>query len=948
MSCFSGSFASLPGVRCDRFEKFGGEGGMTAADQFFLSHCHTDHMVGLDELGRYLRRKAKGSRINNKLYCSSISKAFMKDRFKIPEKAIVELMPNQPKTVHVYDKSDHSMYYIKITAFGANHCPGSLMFLYERLNSEGEIIKRILYTGDFRYDSDAPLTELKALHDRLSQPLIIDEMYLDTTFCSEQYESFPTRREAEEKIWEQCDKWIKRNGKYRNKNTRNKHVVLLTLPARYGYERILKYIYERSGFKRPVHVNADKWSEYLCMEELSNCTKPDPNLAQWIHACTVYKKDKKKQNGPLRKTLPCQSGEFEVCQIKPSALFFTKSRMDKLTKAGLDRVMYETQGENYYRICYSCHSSLTELKHFVQHFSPKRIRPCVIPLNSSREEVMNLLDSFLEHDSNSESHSPLPTQTQPFIEFSPVHSSNREGSDDSWIDFSSPDKKNNNQTAPPNLSTESRVAFDEFMEVEESVNNSSDEEGEKENAGEDWIATTNARGCSTGKEAWSNIQIIPGIIQEEVPGPSTDRRPSCTITPTNCGDEQRQSTSTIARRRTFAQSKTEQTYYSMPLHNDLEVVNVPKERRFSMPSNMKLPLIKVTPSSPSPDPDDPDYPEFFQDRLYLEHVALKLDDSVQSKDQNQVQVPSPPPVLNLTLEEPPEPSVITTKEEPEELPAITNEPRRIKRQQSMFPREEEEDPPFKRPRQITESPRKTTLLTKRDKRPLSRKSGHLKRSISLMPKEEDEEEIDSPLNKRRLLAPDSQLLIDDEQEDSARDADKLVSVIETQNLCEEVGGNVELGDSPESERRNLMPDSQPLYDEEEEDIGDDCDADNVMSIVETRDVCEEYGDVIELDEGSASQIPDSQPLFDEEDDKFVGDSDADKVMSDIETQDLCEEEERPCSSTPDIDDLIKQAEQNQCSVDELIQHAEENQCSEEIKRNLRVMAEARKNNIPIE
>ena len=50
---------------------------------------------------------------------------------------------------------------------------------------------------------------------------------------------------------------------------------------------------------------------------------------------------------------------------------------------------------------------------------------------------------------------------------------------------------------------------------------------------------------------------------------------------------------------------------------------------------------------------------------------------------------------------------------------------------------------------------------------------------------------------------------------------------------------MELGDSPESERRNLMPDSQPLYDEEEEDIGDDCDADNVMSIVETRDVCEE-------------------------------------------------------------------------------------------------------------
>jgi len=33
---------------------------------------------------------------------------------------------------------------------------------------------------------------------------------------------------------------------------------------------------------------------------------------------------------------------------------------------------------------------------------------------------------------------------------------------------------------------------------------------------------------------------------------------------------------------------------------------------------MKMPLIKVTPSSPSPDPNHPDYPEFFEDRVFLE------------------------------------------------------------------------------------------------------------------------------------------------------------------------------------------------------------------------------------------------------------------------------------------------------------------------------------------
>ena len=46
-----------------------------------------------------------------------------------------------------------------------------------------------------------------------------------------------------------------------------------------------------------------------------------------------------------------------------------------------------------------------------------------------------------------------------------------------------------------------------------------------------------------------------------------------------------------------------------------------------MPSNMKMPIIKVTPSSPSPDPNHPDYPEFFEDKLYLEHTkGIKKDE----------------------------------------------------------------------------------------------------------------------------------------------------------------------------------------------------------------------------------------------------------------------------------------------------------------------------------
>ena len=58
-------------------------------------------------------------------------------------------------------------------------------FRFETLNLSGESVTlRILYTGDFRFE-DQPLTSLIGLHSKTTlRPLDIDEMYLDTTFCS--------------------------------------------------------------------------------------------------------------------------------------------------------------------------------------------------------------------------------------------------------------------------------------------------------------------------------------------------------------------------------------------------------------------------------------------------------------------------------------------------------------------------------------------------------------------------------------------------------------------------------------------------------------------------------------------------------------------------------------------------------------------------------------------
>ncbi len=170
---------------------------------------------------------------------------------------------------------------------------------------------------------------------------------------------------------------MRKNGRYRHQ--RAKHVVLLQLPAQYGSEAILKHIYEQSRLKWRIHVSDSKFQEYLCVDELGDCTDSDARVAQWVHAC-AWKGGKRQQQ--CSKTLPCQQGPFEVRQIKPSAMYFSQQRM-----SAYDKVVKCVGGQSY-RVCYSCHSSLAELMEFVEHFRPQTIIPCVVPAGSSYQKVL--------------------------------------------------------------------------------------------------------------------------------------------------------------------------------------------------------------------------------------------------------------------------------------------------------------------------------------------------------------------------------------------------------------------------------------------------------------------------------------------------------------------------------------------------------------------------------
>ena len=87
----------------------------------------------------------------------------MSSRDASVSQAIVALTPNEAVTIHVYDSRD--IYKLRTTAIPSHHCPGSVMFMFQRLDTEANIVKTILYTGPFRLDNPLlPLSQSLRVH----------------------------------------------------------------------------------------------------------------------------------------------------------------------------------------------------------------------------------------------------------------------------------------------------------------------------------------------------------------------------------------------------------------------------------------------------------------------------------------------------------------------------------------------------------------------------------------------------------------------------------------------------------------------------------------------------------------------------------------------------------------------------------------------------------------
>ncbi|KAE9373219.1 DRMBL-domain-containing protein [Stipitochalara longipes BDJ] len=167
-------------------------GAVQGCNAYFLSHFHSDHYVGLT-----------ASWCHGPIYCSKVTANLVKQQLRVDPKYVVPLEFEDRVEVPGTQGVD-------VTMIPANHCPGSSLFLFEKVVGKGANprIQRVLHCGDFR-----------ACPAHLAHPLLmpdivcsitgktkqqkIDVCYLDTTYLNPRY-AFPSQEEVIKACADMC------------------------------------------------------------------------------------------------------------------------------------------------------------------------------------------------------------------------------------------------------------------------------------------------------------------------------------------------------------------------------------------------------------------------------------------------------------------------------------------------------------------------------------------------------------------------------------------------------------------------------------------------------------------------------------------------------------------------------------------------------------------------
>ncbi|KAK3675586.1 DNA cross-link repair protein PSO2/SNM1 [Recurvomyces mirabilis] len=169
-------------------------GAVQGCQAYFLSHFHSDHYIGLTS-----------SWSHGPIYCSHVTANLVRQQLRVDPKWVVDLDFDVPMEVPGTKG-------VKVTMINANHCPGSSLYLFEKVvgkKTNGEPrLQRILHCGDFRAcraHIQHPLL-MPDVQDKLTgktKEQKIDVCYLDTTYLNPKY-AFPSQQNVIQACADMC------------------------------------------------------------------------------------------------------------------------------------------------------------------------------------------------------------------------------------------------------------------------------------------------------------------------------------------------------------------------------------------------------------------------------------------------------------------------------------------------------------------------------------------------------------------------------------------------------------------------------------------------------------------------------------------------------------------------------------------------------------------------
>ncbi|RLV92163.1 DNA cross-link repair protein PSO2/SNM1 [Spathaspora sp. JA1] len=171
--------------------------------QYFLSHFHSDHYGGISKKWAYERVFKEDIDFENEskyrkiIYCSVITGKLLTLHFSIDPKFIRPLEIDTRYKIKSYTKEIEDGGYesnsetpgLYVTSITANHCPGSVIFLFESIGLDNKRV-RVLHCGDFRVNFEILNHSLLKKFTSDCGEYSLDKVYLDTTYMSPSY-NFP-------------------------------------------------------------------------------------------------------------------------------------------------------------------------------------------------------------------------------------------------------------------------------------------------------------------------------------------------------------------------------------------------------------------------------------------------------------------------------------------------------------------------------------------------------------------------------------------------------------------------------------------------------------------------------------------------------------------------------------------------------------------------------------